>query len=79
MCGHTHRPFARRAHGRTVVNPGSLGLPYGRAGAHWATLHGGWVTLSKSPIETDNLIRLLLGSREVAAVSTTPSDAASLV
>ncbi|MFC5804884.1 metallophosphoesterase family protein [Streptomyces formicae] len=38
VCGHTHMPFVRLAHGRLVVNPGSVGMPYGRAGAHWALL-----------------------------------------
>src|SRR6185312_12175998 len=36
VCGHTHMPFARLAGGRLIVNPGSVGLPYGRPGAHWA-------------------------------------------
>jgi predicted phosphodiesterase len=41
VCGHTHMPFTRLAHGRLVVNPGSVGMPYGRAGAHWALLGPG--------------------------------------
>ncbi|PPK68503.1 metallophosphoesterase family protein [Actinokineospora auranticolor] len=41
VCGHTHMPFARLAHGRLVVNPGSVGMPYGRSGAHWALLGPG--------------------------------------
>jgi hypothetical protein len=41
VCGHTHMPFSRLAHGRLVVNPGSVGMPYGRAGAHWALLGPG--------------------------------------
>ncbi|WP_114755650.1 metallophosphoesterase family protein [Nocardia pseudobrasiliensis] len=41
VCGHTHMPFARLAHGRFVVNPGSVGMPYGRPGAHWALLGPG--------------------------------------
>ena len=41
VCGHTHMPFCRLAHGRLVVNPGSVGMPYGRAGAHWALLGPG--------------------------------------
>jgi len=31
-------PFVRLAHRRLIVNPGSVGMPYGRGGAHWATL-----------------------------------------
>ncbi|MFC9248792.1 metallophosphoesterase family protein [Streptomyces sp. NPDC057136] len=41
VCGHTHMPFVRLAHGRLVVNPGSVGMPYGRPGAHWALLGPG--------------------------------------
>ncbi|MEU6991575.1 metallophosphoesterase family protein [Streptomyces sp. NPDC046465] len=41
VCGHTHMPFVRLAHGRMVINPGSVGMPYGRAGAHWALLGPG--------------------------------------
>jgi predicted phosphodiesterase len=41
VCGHTHMPFARLAHRRLVVNPGSVGMPYGGAGAHWALLGRG--------------------------------------
>ncbi|SDN12500.1 Predicted phosphodiesterase [Streptomyces wuyuanensis] len=41
VCGHTHMPFARLAEGRMVVNPGSVGMPYGRPGAHWALLGPG--------------------------------------
>ena len=48
VCGHTHMPFTRLAHGRLVVNPGSVGMPYGRAGAHGALLADGVVTLRRS-------------------------------
>jgi hypothetical protein len=41
VCGHTHMPYARLTHGRLVVNPGSVGMPYGRPGAHWALLGPG--------------------------------------
>ncbi|MYR44136.1 metallophosphoesterase family protein [Streptomyces sp. SID5910] len=41
VCGHTHMPYVRLAHGRLVVNPGSVGIPYGRAGAHWCLLGPG--------------------------------------
>ena len=40
MCGHTHMPFVRLVDRRLVVNPGSVGMPYGGAGAHWALLGG---------------------------------------
>jgi predicted phosphodiesterase len=51
VCGHTHMPFSRLAHGRQIVNAGSVGMPYGRAGAHWALLAGGAVTLRRSDFD----------------------------
>jgi predicted phosphodiesterase len=45
VCGHTHMPFVRLVDTRLVVNPGSVGMPYGGAGAHWALLDRGGVTL----------------------------------
>lgn len=40
VVGHTHMPFVRLVHTRTVINPGSVGMPYGGSGAHWAVLGG---------------------------------------
>ena len=40
VCGHTHMPFVRLVDRRLVVNPGSVGMPYGGAGAHWALIDG---------------------------------------
>ncbi len=38
VVGHTHMPFDRLADTRRIVNSGSVGLPYGHAGASWALL-----------------------------------------
>jgi putative phosphoesterase len=38
VCGHTHMQFDRRLGSKRVVNAGSVGLPYGAAGAHWVEL-----------------------------------------
>jgi predicted phosphodiesterase len=38
VLGHTHMPFDRLADGRRMVNPGSVGMPYGPPGACWAVL-----------------------------------------
>ncbi len=38
VCGHPHLPFDRRVNGLRVVNPGSVGMPYGAPGAYWALL-----------------------------------------
>ncbi|MEH0934425.1 metallophosphoesterase family protein [Micromonospora psammae] len=52
VCGHTHMPFTRLAHRRLVVNPGSVGMPYGGAGAWWALLGPG-VQLCRTPYDVD--------------------------
>jgi putative phosphoesterase len=60
VCGHTHMPYARLAHGRLIVNPGSVGMPYGRPGAHWCLLGPGAdlrVTPYDVPAAVDRLIR----------------------
>lgn len=41
VCGHTHMPFLRLVDRTLVINPGSVGMPYGSTGAHWALLGGG--------------------------------------
>ena len=56
VAGHTHMPFLRLVDGRLVVNPGSVGLPYGRAGAHWAVLDGGLVSFGRTLLDADELI-----------------------
>jgi predicted phosphodiesterase len=57
VCGHTHMPFARLVDGRLVVNPGSVGMPYGRPGAHWALLSGGSVTLGRAVFDVEDARR----------------------
>ncbi|SEE60786.1 metallophosphoesterase family protein [Jiangella alba] len=55
VCGHTHMPFQRLVDRRLVVNPGSVGMPYGRPGPHWALLHDGVVSLRRTAIDPDAL------------------------
>ena len=38
VCGHTHMQFDRTFNGLRVINPGSIGMPYGEPGAYWAML-----------------------------------------
>lgn len=66
VCGHTHMPFTRLVDGRLIVNSGSVGLPYGQPGAHWALLSNGTVTLGHTLLDRDDLIR------ETAQSSTFP-------
>lgn len=72
VCGHTHMPFVRLADRRLVVNPGSVGLPYGRDGAHWALLDHGLAAVGRTPIDADALIE------ETAAASGFPGARAWL-
>lgn len=53
LCGHTHMPFVRLVDRRLVVNPGSVGMPYGRPGGHWALLRDGAVTLRRAAVDID--------------------------
>ncbi|MFI1192733.1 metallophosphoesterase family protein [Micromonospora sp. NPDC020750] len=52
VCGHTHMPFARLVDRRLVVNPGSIGMPYGGPGADWALLGPG-VQLRRTAFDVD--------------------------
>jgi predicted phosphodiesterase len=53
VCGHTHMPFARLANTRQIINPGSVGMPYGRQGAHWAILNGGVVEMRRTAYDLE--------------------------
>lgn len=53
VCGHTHMPFVRLADRRRVINPGSVGMPYGGAGGHWALLDSGSIALRRTPIDVE--------------------------
>jgi predicted phosphodiesterase len=66
VCGHTHMPFDRLAGGRRVVNPGSVGMPYGHPGAGWALLGPG-VTLRRTGYDADAAARVIGASQYPAA------------
>src|SRR5690606_30367062 len=53
VCGHTHMPYQRLVDRRLVVNPGSVGMPYGRPGPQWALLRRGFVQLRHTRIDPD--------------------------
>jgi predicted phosphodiesterase len=63
VCGHTHMPFDRLASGRRMVNPGSVGMPYGPPGtvAYWALL-GPDVTLRRTTYDLERAAERLLAS-----------------
>ncbi len=60
-CGHTHMPFDRLAAGRRVLNPGSVGMPYGHPGAGWALL-GPSVVLRRTLYDTEAAARVIAAS-----------------
>jgi predicted phosphodiesterase len=60
VCGHTHMPFVRLVDRRLVVNPGSIGMPYGRAGGSWVLLRGGQVELRHTPVDLDAAVELVV-------------------
>lgn len=74
VCGHTHMPFVRLAHGRLIVNPGSVGLPYGRPGAHWALLANGAVALRRTPTDPDQLIAQVTAGSSLPGVAQWAKD-----
>lgn len=70
VCGHTHMPFVRLVDRRTVINPGSIGMPYGRAGGAWALLDRGQVSLRHTAIDVAAVCK------RIVAESTYPDRAA---
>ena len=62
VCGHTHMPFDRLAAGRRAVNPGSVGMPYGPPGAHWALLGPG-IWLRRTRYDTAAAAEVIAASR----------------
>lgn len=52
VCGHTHMQFDRMIGRTRVVNAGSVGMPFGDPGAHWALL-GPEVELRRTPYDLE--------------------------
>ncbi|MBO0813314.1 MAG: metallophosphoesterase family protein, partial [Microlunatus sp.] len=68
VCGHTHMPFVRLVDRRLVINPGSIGMPYGRPGGNWALLADGQVALRHTAVDLAQVRRQLTGSSAYPAV-----------
>ena len=64
VCGHTHMPFVRLVDRRLVVNPGSIGMPYGRVGGSWALLEEGGVSLRHTAIDVDAVVEAVMAGSE---------------
>jgi len=74
VCGHTHMPFVRLVDRRLVINPGSIGMPYGRAGGNWALLEGGNVTLRHTPVDLDEAIAAVVAGSSYPAARAWAED-----
>jgi len=53
-------PFVRLVERRLVVNPGSIGMPYGRPGGAWALLRDGQVSLRHTSVDLDVAIAAVI-------------------
>lgn len=70
VCGHTHMPFQRYVDRRLVANPGSVGMPYGRPGPHWALLAGGTVQLRRTAVDLDEVADRVVAASGFAGAAT---------
>jgi predicted phosphodiesterase len=57
LCGHTHMPFDRIVAGVRLVNPGSVGMPFGPPGAYWAIVHPEGVELRRTEYDLEDAAR----------------------
>jgi hypothetical protein len=55
VCGHTHMQFDRMVGNVRVVNAGSVGMPFGQAGAYWLLL-GPDVQLRHTHYDLENAV-----------------------
>lgn len=70
VCGHTHMPYVRLADRRLIANPGSIGMPYGGAGAHWALLGPGRsVQLRRTGFDVDAAVARVTAESAYPAVA----------
>lgn len=56
VCGHTHMAFDRQVGPLRVINPGSVGMPFGDTAAHWALL-GPSVELRRTVYDVEDAMR----------------------
>jgi predicted phosphodiesterase len=84
VLGHTHMPFDRLVGGRPAVNPGSVGMSYGVAGACWALL-GPTVQLRRTRYDEERAAEVIRSGGYPAAaewaeeyVLSPPSDVEAL-
>jgi putative phosphoesterase len=81
VCGHTHAQFDRRVGAKSVVNAGSIRMPYqGKpVGAFWLLLGADGVCLRRSDYDLDRAVRRIRATgypeaEEVAQILLEPPD-----
>lgn len=66
--GHTHMPFMRLVDSRIVLNPGSVGMPYGRPGPSWLVLTDGSIKFGHTPMDAGDMARKLIAGSAYPAI-----------
>ncbi|MEP5612784.1 MAG: metallophosphoesterase family protein [Cyclobacteriaceae bacterium] len=61
ICGHTHMQFDRKVGTIRVLNAGSVGMPFGKTGAHWLLL-GKEIEMKQTSYNLQNAADLILES-----------------
>ena len=56
VCGHTHMQFDRRVGSIRVINAGSIGMPFGDAGAYWLRIGPG-IELRRTEYDLESAAR----------------------
>ena len=69
VCGHTHMQFDRLVGDTRVVNAGSVGMPFGRAGAYWLLLDEEGVHLRRTEYD------VVAGASRIRATSYPQAEA----
>jgi putative phosphoesterase len=59
VCGHTHAQFVRNVGSWRIVNPGSVGNPFGDLGAYWSLFDAG-VQLQFTPYDVHTTAKKIL-------------------
>lgn len=69
ILGHTHMPFQRLVDRRRVINSGSIGMPFGGAGAHWVRLRAdGVIETHVTPVDVEKALASLLATSSDSAI-----------
>ena len=74
ICGHTHMVADRRLGRLRIVNPGSVGMPFGDPGAYWMLLDSAGVTFKRTTYDLSDAARRIRATRYPMAESFASSN-----